>query len=107
MTPRYEANLSMLFTEHPLLERPAAAAEAGFGAVEFWWPFGQAVPGDREVDAFISAIGDAGVRLVGLNFFASNHAAPFGGWHDSGLGVEYGVEGLSAYLTLKWIHRRV
>ncbi|GAA3666782.1 aldehyde dehydrogenase family protein [Nocardioides ginsengisoli] len=43
---------------------------------------------------------------VGLNFFASNHAAPFGGRHDSGLGVEYGVEGLAAYLTFKSIHRR-
>src|SRR5699024_518841 len=31
---------------------------------------------------------------VGLNFFASNHAAPFGGRNDSGLGVEYGPEGL-------------
>ena len=43
---------------------------------------------------------------VGINFFASNHAAPFGGRHDSGLGVEYGVEGLSAYLTYKSIHRK-
>ncbi|WP_026453043.1 aldehyde dehydrogenase family protein [Saccharomonospora iraqiensis] len=43
---------------------------------------------------------------VGINFFASNHNAPFGGRHDSGLGVEYGVEGLSAYLSYKSIHRR-
>ncbi|TNM67619.1 aldehyde dehydrogenase family protein [Streptomyces sp. NP160] len=43
---------------------------------------------------------------VGLGFFASNHNAPFGGRHDSGLGVEYGVEGLHAYLTFKSIHRR-
>ena len=43
---------------------------------------------------------------VGINFFASNHSAPFGGRHDSGLGVEYGVEGLSAYLSYKSIHRR-
>jgi aldehyde dehydrogenase (NAD+) len=42
---------------------------------------------------------------VGINFFASNHRAPFGGRHDSGLGVEYGIEGLSAYLTYKSIHR--
>ncbi len=42
---------------------------------------------------------------VGLNFFASNLAAPFGGRHGSGLGVEYGVEGLAAYLTCKSIHR--
>lgn len=43
---------------------------------------------------------------VGLNFFASNHAAPFGGRNDSGLGVEYGPEGLAAYLAYKSIHRR-
>lgn len=43
---------------------------------------------------------------VGINFFASNHAAPFGGRHDSGLGTEYGIEGLSAYLSYKSIHRR-
>jgi aldehyde dehydrogenase (NAD+) len=43
---------------------------------------------------------------VGINFFASNHSAPFGGRHDSGLGVEYGLEGLSAYLSYKSIHRR-
>ena len=44
---------------------------------------------------------------VGMNFFASNPSAPFGGRHDSGLGVEYGVEGLTAYLTPKSIHRRI
>src|SRR5699024_2681264 len=43
---------------------------------------------------------------VGLNFFASNHAAPFGGRNDSGLGVEYGPEGLAAYLAYQSIHRR-
>ncbi|MGQ7297482.1 aldehyde dehydrogenase family protein [Quadrisphaera sp. KR29] len=43
---------------------------------------------------------------VGLGFFASNHNAPFGGRHDSGLGVEYGPEGLHAYLSYKSIHRR-
>ena len=44
---------------------------------------------------------------VGINFFASNHAAPFGGRRDSGLGTEYGIEGLNAYLSYKSIHRRV
>jgi aldehyde dehydrogenase (NAD+) len=43
---------------------------------------------------------------IGLNFFASNHAAPFGGRHDSGLGVEYGREGLHAYLSPQSVHRR-
>ena len=43
---------------------------------------------------------------IGVNFFASNHYAPFGGRHDSGLGVEYGIEGLNAYLTPQSVHRR-
>lgn len=74
---RYEVNCSILFTELPLLERPAAASAAGFDAVEFWWPWpDQPVPADREVDAFVAAIQDAGVELVGLNFFAGDLAGP-------------------------------
>jgi len=69
---RYEVNCSILFTELPLLQRPAAAKAAGFDAVEFWWPFATAVPSDDEVDNFISAVQDAGVALVGLNFFAGD-----------------------------------
>ncbi|WP_448613277.1 hydroxypyruvate isomerase family protein [Modestobacter sp. URMC 112] len=69
---RYAVNCSLLFTELPLLERPAAAADAGFAAVEFWWPFDRSVPGDRDVDAFVSAVSDAGVQLVGLNFAAGD-----------------------------------
>ena len=62
----YLANCSLLFTEEPLLRRPAAARAAGFGAVEFWWPFVVPVPSDREVDAFTTAIEEAGVALAGL-----------------------------------------
>jgi hydroxypyruvate isomerase len=69
---RYAVNCSILLTEVPLLERPAAARGAGFDAVEFWWPFGTAVPIDTEVDAFVHAIEDAGVQLVGLNFAAGD-----------------------------------
>lgn len=73
---RYLANCSMLFTELPLLRRPDAARKAGFEAIEFWWPFASPVPGDAEVEAFVSAIEDAGVRLVGLNFFGGDLAGP-------------------------------
>lgn len=72
---RFDVNCSILFTELPLLERPAAAKAAGFDAVEFWWPFDRAVPSDREVDAFVRTIDDAGVALVGLNFAAGNMPA--------------------------------
>jgi hydroxypyruvate isomerase len=70
----YEVNCSILFTELPLLERSAAAREAGFGAVEFWWPFAEAVPSDGEVEAFVRSVQDAGVRLAGLNFAAGDLA---------------------------------
>jgi len=72
---RFDVNCSILFTELPLLQRPAAAGAAGFEAVEFWWPFAEPVPPDHEVDAFIAALGDAGVRLVLLNFVAGDMAA--------------------------------
>jgi hydroxypyruvate isomerase len=69
---KFDVNLSILFTELPLRQRPEAARAAGFDAVEFWWPFDVAVPADRDVDAFVRAVRDAGVRLVGLNFFAGD-----------------------------------
>ena len=68
----YTVNCSILLTELPLLERPAAAKAAGFDAVEFWWPFSTSVPLDADVDAFIAAVRDAGVRLSGLNFNAGD-----------------------------------
>jgi hydroxypyruvate isomerase len=75
--PRYAVNCSLLFTETPLLGRAAAAAEAGFSAVEFWWPWPERpVPSDGEVTAFVGSLRDAGVRLVGLNFFAGDLAGP-------------------------------
>ena len=74
---RYLVNCSILFAELPLLERPAAAKAAGFDAVEFWWPWpDQPVPADRDVDAFVTAVQDAGVQLVGLNFFAGDLGGP-------------------------------
>ena len=72
---RYLANCSILLPGVELLERPAAARAAGFSAVEFWWPFPTASPTDREVDRFVSAIRDAGVSLVALNFTAGDMAA--------------------------------
>ncbi|MDI3243372.1 TIM barrel protein [Arthrobacter sp. AL08] len=68
----YTVNCSILLTELPLLERPAAAKAAGFDAVEFWWPFETSVPSDSEVAKFEKAISDAGVQLSGLNFNAGN-----------------------------------
>ena len=35
----YTVNASILLTDLPILQRPAAVATAGFAAAEFWWPF--------------------------------------------------------------------
>jgi hydroxypyruvate isomerase len=43
--PRFAANLSWLFLEWPFLDRFAAAADAGFTAVEYLFPYDHA-PGD-------------------------------------------------------------
>ena len=74
----------------------ANATEFGLGGLVF----------SRDADKAFAVADRMDTGSVGINFFASNHSAPFGGRHDSGLGVEYGVEGLSAYVTYKSIHRR-
>ena len=71
--------------------------EFGLGGLVFGVDEDAALEVARQVDS----------GSVGINFFGSNHAAPFGGRHDSGMGVEYGIEGLSAYLSYKSIHRKV
>ncbi|MEU0032662.1 TIM barrel protein [Streptomyces sp. NPDC006333] len=74
---RFNVNLSILFTELPLLERPAAAAAAGFTAVELWWPWVDTpTPAPAELDALKRAIEDAGVQLTGLNFYAGRLPGP-------------------------------
>ncbi|QQZ14378.1 MULTISPECIES: hydroxypyruvate isomerase family protein [Rhodococcus] len=75
VSPAYTVNCSILLTDIPLLERPQAARDAGFDAVEFWWPFATPVPADDEVDSFVRAIRGAGVQLTGLNFAAGDMPA--------------------------------
>lgn len=68
----FAVNTSILFTELIPGQRPAAAAAAGFRAVESWWPFDGPVPTSRDVDAFVASVLEAGVKLIGLNFFAGD-----------------------------------
>ena len=75
MKATYTVNCSILLTDLPLLDRPRAARDAGFTAVEFWWPFATPTPSEADVTAFIRAIQDAGVSLTGLNFAAGDMPA--------------------------------
>ena len=72
--PRFAANLSMLFTELPFLERFKAAAEAGFSAVEFMFPYEFAA---RDIAA---ALKDNGLELV-------LHNLPAGDWGGGDRGI--------------------
>src|SRR3954471_7029184 len=66
---RFCANISLLFTEVPFLERFSAARSAGFDAVELWWPRGE------DLDAVEAAVAAAGVEVVLLNFDAGDMPA--------------------------------
>ncbi len=66
---KFCANVSILFKDAPFLERFERAAAAGFPAVEFWWPAGEAL------DEVESAIKDAGLQVALFNFDAGDMAA--------------------------------
>lgn len=66
---RFSANVSILFKEAPFLERFGRVREAGFSAVEFWWPSGEDL---GEVEA---AVSDAGLSVALFNFDAGDMPA--------------------------------
>lgn len=68
-------NCTTVYRHLPPLERAAAAAAAGFGAVEFWWPFDGPQPASDEVAAFLAAVRTAGVRLDAMNLYAGDMPA--------------------------------
>ncbi len=67
--PRFAANLTMLFTERPFLERFAAAAQSGFEHVEFLFPY------DHPADEVRAALHEAGLEQVLFNLPAGDWAA--------------------------------
>ena len=60
--PRFSANISMMFTERPVLDRMAAARDAGFGAVEIQFPY------EVALDTFAGALERSGLPLAVMNF---------------------------------------
>ncbi|MBU6438756.1 MAG: hydroxypyruvate isomerase [Betaproteobacteria bacterium] len=72
--PRFAANLSMLFTELPFLERFGRAAAAGFEAVEFLFPYAWPAATLREL------LDEHKLRLV-------LHNLPAGDWDAGERGI--------------------
>ena len=67
--PKFAANLSMMFTESPFLDRFAAASDAGFRAVEFLFPY------DHQPDTVANRAAAAGVDIILFNTPAGDWAA--------------------------------
>ena len=72
--PKFAANLTMLFTEVPFLDRFERAAKAGFTAVEFLFPY-----------AF--AAGDIRARLAAHQLTLVLHNLPAGDWDAGERGI--------------------
>jgi hydroxypyruvate isomerase len=72
--PQFAANLSMLFTEAPFLDRFERAADAGFTAVEFLFPY-----------AF--ATSDIQARLTRYGLKLVLHNLPAGDWDAGERGI--------------------
>lgn len=70
--PKFCANLTMLFTELPLLERPLAAKLAGFEAVEILFPY------DENAADLGTAIARSGLPLALINCPPPNYIDPEG-----------------------------
>jgi len=63
---RFSVNVSILFKEVPFLDRFGRTSEAGFSAVEFWWP------SDEEPGEVERAVKDAGLEVALFNFDAGD-----------------------------------
>lgn len=72
--PRFAANLTMMFTEHPFLDRFERAARAGFEAVEFLLPYAHPAADIRR------RLDDHGLTLV-------LHNLPAGDWDAGERGI--------------------
>ncbi|HEX4032020.1 MAG TPA: 2-oxo-tetronate isomerase [Terracidiphilus sp.] len=66
---KFAANLSMMFTEVPFLDRFAAAADAGFKGVEFLFPY------EYSPEAVESKAEAAGVQIILFNMPPGNWAS--------------------------------
>lgn len=92
--PRFAANLSMMFTEWAFLDRFAAAADAGFTAVEFLFPY------EHAPDAVGGALHSAGLTQALFNLPPGDWAAGERGLAalpERGAALDAGTERALAY----------
>ena len=74
MQPELALNVSLVLPTLPFLDRFAAAADGGWTAVEFWWPWDERRAG-LSFGAVDAAVRRAGVRVVLLNMDGGDFSA--------------------------------
>ncbi|WP_159850453.1 TIM barrel protein [Nocardia sp. CY41] len=67
------ANTSTIYRRLPVLERPTAAAIAGYSHVESWWPFDKEIPTPKRIREFSRAHMSVGVQLEMINMDAGSY----------------------------------
>ncbi|MBX3071533.1 MAG: TIM barrel protein [Thermomicrobiales bacterium] len=67
--PKFAANLTMLFTEYPMVDRIGHAARAGFRGVEILLPY------DEDIDGIQAGLERNGLELINFNLPLGNMAA--------------------------------
>jgi len=88
--PKFSANLSTMFREHSLIDRPRAAAEAGFRAIEIQFPY------ELEYKALAAEISRYALAVSVIN-------VPCGDFIDGGEGNSAAPGGLGGCV---WNHHR-
>ena len=83
--PKFNANLTMLFTEVPMLDRPGLAAQAGFDGVEMLFPY------DHSPADWIAALAGTPVALIN---------APPGDWDAGERGLALAQKARAIYAEL-------
>ena len=92
--PKFAANLTMLFTEYPVIERFARAAAAGFQAVEFLFPYAE------DSAAIKESLSRHDLELILFNLPAGNFAAGDRGMANDPSRVREFREGVARALDL-------
>jgi 2-dehydrotetronate isomerase len=67
--PKFAANISMMYQEHPFLERMQAAAQDGFRAIECQFPY------EHSIESLKAALDASGLEMILLNTPPGNFAA--------------------------------
>jgi hydroxypyruvate isomerase len=92
--PRFAANVSMLFTERPFLDRFSHAREAGFEAVEFLFPY------EFDTTAIATELRRNNLQQVLFNLPAGNFAAGDRGMANDPRRIDEFREGVSRGLSI-------